>query len=149
MHELGFQECPKSFVFRGDPPKEKDFTVKHITELLGLKTSTNENGQQYQQEGPHKCVRACVCMCVCMCARVCGSRFCTCASMHSCTESAYVCLCVYVLAHGGCVCGRSGGWWEFVRTRQCAALSVPWSLKTSPLRLFVLRVWFNQALAVS
>lgn len=32
MHELGFADCPKSFVFRGT----KDYTAKQIQEMLGL-----------------------------------------------------------------------------------------------------------------
>lgn len=32
VHELGFSECPKSFVFRG----EKDYSIQKIQELLGI-----------------------------------------------------------------------------------------------------------------
>jgi protein transport protein SEC23 len=32
VHELGFSDCPKSYVFRG----EKDYTVQKIQELLGI-----------------------------------------------------------------------------------------------------------------
>ncbi|GAA5878975.1 hypothetical protein JCM16303_007250 [Sporobolomyces ruberrimus] len=35
VHELGYTECPKSFVFRGT----KEYTPKQITEMLGLSTS--------------------------------------------------------------------------------------------------------------
>ncbi|GAA5970401.1 hypothetical protein JCM5350_005368 [Sporobolomyces pararoseus] len=37
VHELGYTECPKSFVFRGT----KEYTPKSITEMLGLSTSTS------------------------------------------------------------------------------------------------------------
>eukprot|EP01083_Nonionella_stella_P036788 100355_1 len=36
VHQLGFQQCPKSFVFRGDPPKGKDLTVQKIADMLKL-----------------------------------------------------------------------------------------------------------------
>ncbi|GAA5829132.1 hypothetical protein JCM5353_005297 [Sporobolomyces roseus] len=35
VHELGYTECPKSFVFRGT----KEYTPKSITDMLGLSTS--------------------------------------------------------------------------------------------------------------
>ena len=36
MHELGYTECAKSFVFRGS----KEYGPKHVQEMLGLSTST-------------------------------------------------------------------------------------------------------------
>ncbi|GAA6059292.1 hypothetical protein JCM10212_006685 [Sporobolomyces blumeae] len=35
VHELGYTECPKSFVFRGT----KEYTTKQITDMLGLSTT--------------------------------------------------------------------------------------------------------------
>ena len=43
LHELGFTECPKSFVFRGT----KEVTTASLAKMLGLKTK----GQQQQQQG--------------------------------------------------------------------------------------------------
>ncbi|GAA5848699.1 hypothetical protein JCM3766R1_006415 [Sporobolomyces carnicolor] len=37
VHELGYTECPKSFVFRGT----KEYAPKSITEMLGLSTATS------------------------------------------------------------------------------------------------------------
>ena len=39
MHELGYTECPKSFVFRGT----KEYAPKAIQEMLGLTTSARPN----------------------------------------------------------------------------------------------------------
>lgn len=36
MHEIGFADCPKSYVFRGN----KDYTTKQVAEMLGLSGST-------------------------------------------------------------------------------------------------------------
>jgi|TARA_B110000090_G_C12950884_1_gene281082 protein transport protein SEC23 len=38
VHELGFGECPKSYVFRGD----KDYTSQKIQDMLGI-TTVREN----------------------------------------------------------------------------------------------------------
>ncbi|GAA5928319.1 GTPase-activating protein SEC23 [Sporobolomyces koalae] len=40
VHELGYTECPKSFVFRGT----KEYTPKQITDMLGLSTSSRPPG---------------------------------------------------------------------------------------------------------
>ena len=40
VHELGYTECPKSFVFRGT----KEYTPKSITEMLGLTTAVRPGG---------------------------------------------------------------------------------------------------------
>lgn len=41
VHELGFQECPKSYVFRGDP--KKALTVERISDLLGFGVQQKQN----------------------------------------------------------------------------------------------------------
>ncbi|KAK4046985.1 GTPase-activating protein S23 [Microbotryomycetes sp. JL201] len=40
VHELGYTECPKSFVFRGT----KEYTTKSITEMLGLAPAARPGG---------------------------------------------------------------------------------------------------------
>ncbi|CDR44779.1 RHTO0S10e00320g1_1 [Rhodotorula toruloides] len=40
VHELGYTECPKSFVFRGT----KEYTTKSIMEMLGLAPPTRQGG---------------------------------------------------------------------------------------------------------
>ncbi|GAA5958244.1 hypothetical protein JCM21900_000160 [Sporobolomyces salmonicolor] len=40
VHELGYTECPKSFVFRGT----KEYTTKSITEMLGLSSQVRPGG---------------------------------------------------------------------------------------------------------
>ncbi|GAA6049661.1 hypothetical protein JCM3770_005058 [Rhodotorula araucariae] len=40
VHELGYSECPKSFVFRGT----KEYTTKSIVEMLGLAPPTRQGG---------------------------------------------------------------------------------------------------------
>ncbi|KAK4046777.1 GTPase-activating protein S23 [Microbotryomycetes sp. JL221] len=40
VHELGYTECPKSFVFRGT----KEYTTKSITEMLGLSSTPRPGG---------------------------------------------------------------------------------------------------------
>jgi protein transport protein SEC23 len=40
VHELGYTECPKSFVFRGT----KEYTTKSIVEMLGLAPPTRQGG---------------------------------------------------------------------------------------------------------
>mmetsp|Transcript_12704 Transcript_12704/g.21399 ORF Transcript_12704/g.21399 Transcript_12704/m.21399 type:complete len:89 (+) Transcript_12704:491-757(+) len=37
VHELGFSDCPKSYVFRG----EKEMTAKQIQEQLGIITASD------------------------------------------------------------------------------------------------------------
>lgn len=41
VHELGFPDCPKSFVFRGT----KEYTGKQVQDMLGLAGSTVRPGQ--------------------------------------------------------------------------------------------------------
>ncbi|GJN89163.1 hypothetical protein Rhopal_002137-T1 [Rhodotorula paludigena] len=40
VHELGYSDCPKSFVFRGT----KEYTTKSIMEMLGLAPATRQGG---------------------------------------------------------------------------------------------------------
>ncbi|KDE07582.1 protein transporter SEC23 [Microbotryum lychnidis-dioicae p1A1 Lamole] len=40
VHELGYSECPKSFVFRGS----KEYSTKQITEMLGLTAAVRPGG---------------------------------------------------------------------------------------------------------
>lgn len=46
MHELGNNECPKSFVFQGT----KEYSAKQVGEMLGLGTLAVSNAQQQQQQ---------------------------------------------------------------------------------------------------
>ena len=46
MHELGYTECAKSYVFRGT----KDYTAKQVQEMLGL-TTPNVRPNMQQQPG--------------------------------------------------------------------------------------------------
>ncbi|KAB8648480.1 hypothetical protein FH972_026136 [Carpinus fangiana] len=47
VHEIGYQECAKSYVFRGT----KDYTPQQVQEMLGLSTSSaRPNVQQPQQQ---------------------------------------------------------------------------------------------------
>lgn len=48
VHELGFADCPKSFVFRGT----KDYAAKQIQEMLGLTNNPSRpTGQQPNRPG--------------------------------------------------------------------------------------------------
>lgn len=47
VHELGFAECPKSFVFRGT----KDYAPKQVQEMLGLTGATVRPGQPAARPG--------------------------------------------------------------------------------------------------
>ncbi|KAI8069597.1 protein transporter SEC23 [Gongronella butleri] len=47
VHELGFGDCPKSFVFRGT----KDYSAKQVQDMLGLTGSTVRPGQPSQRPG--------------------------------------------------------------------------------------------------
>ncbi len=47
MHELGYMECAKSYVFRG----AKDYTAKQIQEMLGLSSPGMRPGMPPQQPG--------------------------------------------------------------------------------------------------
>lgn len=44
VHEIGYTECAKSFVFRGS----KDYTSKQVQEMLGLSTAGLRPGVQPQ-----------------------------------------------------------------------------------------------------
>lgn len=46
MHEIGYTECAKSYVFRGS----KDYTAKQIQEMLGLLGGGPRPGVQQQQQ---------------------------------------------------------------------------------------------------
>ncbi|KAJ2721938.1 GTPase-activating protein S23 [Coemansia sp. Benny D115] len=47
LHELGYQDCPKSYVFRGS----KDYNVKQIQEMLGIGSNIrNQAGAAQQQQ---------------------------------------------------------------------------------------------------
>lgn len=49
MHELGYTECPKSYVFRGS----KDYTAKQVQEMLGLMMAPGARpGMQQAQPQP-------------------------------------------------------------------------------------------------
>ncbi|ORY92768.1 hypothetical protein BCR35DRAFT_286137 [Leucosporidium creatinivorum] len=48
VHELGYTECPKSFVFRGT----KEYTPKSITEMLGLTSAPRPGGVQPPANAP-------------------------------------------------------------------------------------------------
>lgn len=55
LHELGYQDCPKSYVFRGS----KEYNAKQIQEMLGIGSSIrNQPGgnqqQQHQQQMPQQ-----------------------------------------------------------------------------------------------
>ncbi|KAI9323228.1 protein transporter SEC23 [Dichotomocladium elegans] len=47
VHELGFAECPKSFVFRGS----KEYAAKQVQDMLGLSGSTVRPGQPSAHPG--------------------------------------------------------------------------------------------------
>lgn len=47
MHEIGYAECAKSYVFRGT----KDYAAKQVQEMLGL-TGSSRPGQAAQQPQP-------------------------------------------------------------------------------------------------
>ncbi|ORY95407.1 protein transporter SEC23 [Syncephalastrum racemosum] len=47
VHELGFADCPKSFVFRGT----KDYAAKQVQEMLGLAGATVRPGQPAARPG--------------------------------------------------------------------------------------------------
>ncbi|TEY77669.1 hypothetical protein BOTCAL_0052g00060 [Botryotinia calthae] len=47
VHEIGYTECPKSYVFRGS----KDYTAKQIQEMLGLSAAGLRPGMQQPQPG--------------------------------------------------------------------------------------------------
>jgi protein transport protein SEC23 len=47
VHEIGYTECPKSYVFRGS----KDYTAKQVQEMLGLSAPGLRPGMQQQQPG--------------------------------------------------------------------------------------------------
>lgn len=53
LFELGFTECPKSYVFRGN----KDVTAKQIQQLLGLGARTPAPGQAPSQVTPNRFLR--------------------------------------------------------------------------------------------
>lgn len=48
VHEIGYTECPKSYVFRGS----KDYSAKQVQEMLGLTSSGLRPGMQQQQPQP-------------------------------------------------------------------------------------------------
>ena len=48
MHEIGYEECAKSYVFRGS----KDYTAKQVQEMLGLSNSGLRPGMQPQPGRP-------------------------------------------------------------------------------------------------
>jgi protein transport protein SEC23 len=41
VHELGFADCPKSYVFRGT----KEYNAKQIQEMLGISATSIRPGQ--------------------------------------------------------------------------------------------------------
>jgi protein transport protein SEC23 len=47
VHEIGYTECPKSYVFRGS----KDYSAKQVQEMLGLTSTGVRPGMQQQQPG--------------------------------------------------------------------------------------------------
>ena len=47
VHEIGYTECPKSYVFRGS----KDYSAKQVQEMLGLTSPGMRPGMQQQQPG--------------------------------------------------------------------------------------------------
>ena len=47
IHELGFQDCPKCYCFRGD----KEYTPKQIHDQLGIKMSTDAMAKMQQVDG--------------------------------------------------------------------------------------------------
>ncbi|CAO3636907.1 unnamed protein product [Cunninghamella echinulata] len=47
VHELGFADCPKSYVFRGT----KEYSVKQIQDILGLSGNVTRPNQPMQQPG--------------------------------------------------------------------------------------------------
>ena len=47
VHEIGYTECPKSYVFRGS----KDYSAKQVQEMLALTSSSLRPGMQQQQPG--------------------------------------------------------------------------------------------------
>ncbi|KAF4629696.1 hypothetical protein G7Y89_g8449 [Cudoniella acicularis] len=47
VHEIGYTECPKSYVFRGS----KDYSAKQVQEMLGLLAPGLRPGMQQQQPG--------------------------------------------------------------------------------------------------
>ena len=47
LHELGFTDCPKSYVFRGD----KDYTPQKVQDMLGI--STQRGGPAGNQQNVH------------------------------------------------------------------------------------------------
>ncbi|KAJ2489629.1 GTPase-activating protein S23 [Coemansia sp. RSA 2050] len=51
LHELGYQDCPKSYVFRG----AKDYNAKQIQEMLGIGSGIrNQPGVPHQQNLPQQ-----------------------------------------------------------------------------------------------
>ena len=48
VHELGYMECAKSYVFRGS----KDYTAKHVQEMLGLVVSGMRSNIPHQPGRP-------------------------------------------------------------------------------------------------
>lgn len=48
MHEIGYEECAKSYVFRGS----KDYSAKQVQEMLGLSSSGMRPGMQPQPGRP-------------------------------------------------------------------------------------------------
>lgn len=48
VHEIGYTECPKSYVFRGS----KDYTAKQVQEMLGLTSAGMRPGMQQQPGRP-------------------------------------------------------------------------------------------------
>ena len=48
MHEIGYEECAKSYVFRGS----KEYTAKQVQEMFGLSTSGLRPGMQPQPGRP-------------------------------------------------------------------------------------------------
>lgn len=48
VHEIGYEECAKSYVFRGS----KDYTAKQVQEMLGLSSSGLRPGMQPQPGRP-------------------------------------------------------------------------------------------------
>src|SRR5690554_1167092 len=47
VHEIGYTECAKSYVFRGN----KDYPAKQVQEMLGLHSLTVRPGIQQPQQG--------------------------------------------------------------------------------------------------
>ena len=48
VHEIGYSECSKAFIFRGS----KDYTAKQISEMLGLSAPGLRPGQPMQPHQP-------------------------------------------------------------------------------------------------